>query len=227
MEKKKLAQFIDHSILNPIYTDSDLLRECDIAKKYKVATVCVKPYCVSRVVDIMKDSSVKVCTVIGFPHGNSSIKSKEFEAVEAIQNGAQEIDMLINIAKVIEQDWEYIYKEIATVSCHCKKSGIILKVIFENAFLTDKNLIVKLCEICSDINVDYVKTSTGYAFIKGVNGFYPSGANLDDCKLMINSVRADVKVKAAGGIRTYEDALAYINIGVKRIGTTATESMLS
>jgi len=134
---------------------------CEIARKHKVATVCVKPYHVQKAKELLNNSSVGVCAVIGFPHGNSSPEIKALETEEVIRNGATEVDMVVNIGKVLSGDWNYVEKEIQTIVQITKKHKAILKVIFENDFLKDEHKI-KLCQICSKLNVEFVKTSTGY-----------------------------------------------------------------
>src|SRR5690606_21557005 len=163
---KELAKMIDHSILHPTMTDEDLKRECEVAKKYDVASVCVKPYAVKQAVENLKGTDVLVGCVIGFPAGNSAIEVKVFEAETACKDGAVEIDMVINVAKALQGDWDYIEKEIGAVTEACHKHSAIVKVIFETDYVNRKEDIIKLCRICTKVGADYVKTSSGFGFVK-------------------------------------------------------------
>lgn len=224
---KELAKMIDHSILHPTMTDEDLKRECLVAKKYDVASVCVKPYAVQQAVKLLKDSSVLVGCVIGFPAGNSAISVKVFETETACTDGAVEIDMVINIGKALQGDWKYIEKEISAVSNACHKNGAIVKVIFETDYVNKKADIIKLCEICTKVGADYVKTSSGFGFIKGEDGkYFYEGATIPNLELMKNSVGPSVKVKAAGGVRSLDGLLAVQQAGCSRCGATATVTIL-
>ncbi len=224
---KELAKMIDHSILHPTLTDEDLRRECEVAKKYDVASVCVKPYAVKQAVELLKGSDVLVGCVIGFPAGNSAIEVKVFETEQACLDGAVEIDMVINIGKALQGDWEYITKEIKSVTDVCHKHNTIVKVIFETDFITQTEDKIKLCEICTDAGADFVKTSTGFGFVKQPDGSYNyTGATLEDLKLMRKHSGINVQVKAAGGVRTLEDLLNVKETGATRSGATATIQML-
>lgn len=222
-----IAKMIDHSLLHPSLTDKEMEDGCQLALKYDVASVCIKPYAVSLAKNILQGSSVAVGTVVGFPHGNSHVSIKCQEAEIALSEGATELDMVVNIGKVIGRDWGYTKKEIQALVeiSHAKRA--ILKVIFENDFLTDNQLKIKLCKICSEIKVDYVKTSTGFGFTKQPNGFYNyQGATIDDVKLMRQHCPAAVKIKAAGGVRTLDELLKFRVLGVDRVGATATKAIL-
>jgi deoxyribose-phosphate aldolase len=224
---RDLAKMIDHSILHPTMTDSDLKRECDVAVKYDVASVCVKPYAVPQAVKLLSGSDVLVGCVIGFPSGNSAIDVKVFETEKACKDGAVEIDMVINIAKALQGDWDYIEREIDAVTSMCHKYGAVVKVIFETDYVSNPDDIVKLCEICTKVNADYVKTSSGFGFVKGDDGKYSyEGATIPNLKLMKDSVGPDVKVKAAGGVRTLDQLIAVQEAGCTRCGATATITML-
>lgn len=226
-KSKELAKMIDHSILHPTLTDEDLVRECEVAKKYDVASVCVKPYAVPQAVELLKGSDVLVGCVIGFPAGNSAIDVKVFEAVKACKDGAVEIDMVINVGKALQGDWEYIEKEIGTITNVCHELNAIVKVIFETDFVTEEADIVKLCEICTKVGADYVKTSSGFGFVKGEDGKYSyEGATIPNLKLMKASVGPEVKVKAAGGVRSLDGLIAVQEAGSTRCGATATISMM-
>ena len=224
----EIAKMIDHSLLHPTMDDNILKEGCEIAKKYNVASVCIKPYAVKMAVDILKDSDVMVGTVIGFPHGSNTINVKVFETKQAINDGAVEIDMVVNIGKVLNEDWDYIEEEISAVKQACNKENADLKVIFENDFLPEDKFKIKLCEICSKLKVAFVKTSTGYGFVKQPDGSYTyKGATEHDLKLMRKYSAPEIEVKAAGGVRTLEDTLKVRSWGVTRIGATATEAIIS
>ncbi len=224
---EELAKMIDHSLLHPTMTDADMVKECHVALEYKVASVCIKPYAVPLAVDILQGSDVLVGTVIGFPHGNSTTNVKVEETVQACKDGAVEIDMVVNIGKVLQEDWNYVRAEIAAVNKATVENGAILKVIFENDHLPKDAYKIRLCEICSELGVAFVKTSTGYGFVKGADGKYSyQGATIRDLELMRKYSAPEVQIKAAGGVRTLDDLLKVRALGVTRIGATATVSIL-
>ncbi|NJK95788.1 MAG: deoxyribose-phosphate aldolase [Bacteroidales bacterium] len=224
---QELAKMIDHSILQPVHTDEYLKQQCDVARKYDVASVCVKPYAVKMAKEWLKGSEVLVGCVIGFPHGNSATEVKVFETEVACKDGATEIDMVINIAKAIAGDWSYVENEIKAVTDACHKNKAIVKVIFETDYVTKTEDKIKLCEICTKVGADYVKTSTGYGYVKQANGdFNYSGATVEDIALMRKYSGPNVKVKAAGGVRTLDDLLNMKAAGASRSGATATEAIL-
>jgi deoxyribose-phosphate aldolase len=226
--KHEIAKMIDHSLLHPTMNDETLREGIELAKKYNVASVCIKPYAVKMAADMLKDSEVMVGTVIGFPHGNSRVDVKVFETERALEDGAVEIDMVVNSGKVLSADWDYVDAEIGAVATATKRQGAALKVIFENDFLPEDSDKIKLCEICSKHKVEFVKTSTGYGFIKQPDGNYNYlGATEHDLKLMRQHADPEVQVKAAGGVRTLEDTLKVRELGVTRIGATATETILT
>jgi deoxyribose-phosphate aldolase len=221
-----LAKMIDHSLLHPTFSDQDIIEGCELAKSYHVATACVKPYAIELASEILADSDVMVCAVIAFPHGNSSLNIKLAEVKDVLFRGAVEIDMVVNIGKVLSEDWQYVSNEIKEINEQVVHNQAILKVIFENDYLEDFH-IIKLCEICSKHRVAFVKTSTGYGFVKQVNGFYTySGATDFHLNLMRQHCHKTVQVKAAGGIRTLDDLLRVRELGVSRIGATATATIL-
>lgn len=223
---KSLAKMIDHSLLHPTLTDEQMIAGCVLAKEYDVATACVKPYAIPLASDILEDSDVGVCGVIAFPHGNSNIAIKIQEAEDAVLDGASEIDMVVNIGKVLSGDWEYVSEEIRAINETVTERGASLKVIFENDYLEDQH-ILRLCEICSAHEVAFVKTSTGYGFVKQTNGMYSyAGATDHHLQLMREHCPPDVQVKAAGGVRTLDDLLRVRGLGVTRIGATATAAIL-
>lgn len=204
----EIAKMIDHSLLHPTLIDEELKEGCEFAKKYNVASVCIKPYAVRLAAEILKDSDVRVGTVIGFPHGNSRIEVKTYEAEMACQDGATELDMVVNIGKVLSEDWDYIEEEIKAVNNVANKYKAMVKVIFENDFLREDKHKIKLCEICSKLKVAFVKTSTGYGFVKGDDNKYSyKGATDHDLELMRKHCSPEVQVKAAGGVRILDDVL--------------------
>ena len=223
---KDLAKMIDHSLLHPTMTDADIRKGCELARQYDVATACVKPYSIPLAREVLAGSHVAVCPVIGFPHGNSTTANKVREAEEAAQAGGAEIDMVINIGKALGGDWAYVSDEIKAINTVVVSNGAILKVIFENDYLQEAH-IVRLCEICSEIGVAFVKTSSGYGFVKQPEGSYNyKGATVTHLKLMRKHCPASVQIKAAGGVRTLDDLLLVRSLGVTRIGATATAAIL-
>ena len=221
-----LAKMIDHSLLHPTLTDAEILQGCALARRYAVATTCVKPYAVSLARQALQGAEVGVCSVIGFPHGNSRTNIKVAEALQAIQDGAAEIDMVINIGKALGGDWDFVGEEIAAVNAACRGDAAILKVIFETDYLHDEH-IIRLCQICSEAQVAFVKTSSGYGFVRQPNGYYAyAGATDHNLSLMRQHAAPSVQIKAAGGVRTLDDLLRVRSLGVTRVGATATEAIL-
>jgi len=222
-----IAKMIDHSLLNPILTDQELIDGCLIAAKYHTASVCIKPYAVALAKEILKDSDVAVGTVIGFPHGSNLIGVKLTEAELALNDGATELDMVVNVGKVLSNDWDYVSEEIRRINNLTVSRGALLKVIFETDFVTDDDQKTKLCEICSLHAVAFVKTSTGFGFVRRENGLYAyAGATDHDLTLMREMSAPAVQVKASGGVRTLDDVLRVRALGVTRVGATATQTIL-
>src|SRR5437899_4811581 len=211
-----VAKTIDHSLLRPELDDASVEAGCKLAVKYDVASVCARPRDVERVRDLLVGSNVAVGTVIGFPHGTSRTETKVFESRLALQNGARELDMVIDIGGLISGDDRYVGEQIAQVVEVAYKEGALVKVILENAYLTDEQK-VRGCQLVEAAGADFVKTSTGYA---------PSGATIDDLKLMRRSVSPRIGIKAAHGIRTLDALLEVLEIGVTRVGATQTAAML-
>lgn len=225
--REEIAKMIDHSLLHPTMDDNTLREGIELARKYNVASVCIKPYAVKMAAEMLSGSEVMVCTVVGFPHGNSRVDVKVYETEKAIEDGAVEIDMVVNTGKVLSEEWEYVTDEIRAVKEVTARHGAALKVIFENDFLPLDEYKVRLCEICSRLKVEFVKTSTGYGFVKQPDGSYNyKGATPHDLELMRRHSDPEVQVKAAGGVRTLEDTLKVRELGVTRIGATATESII-
>lgn len=211
-----LAKMIDHSLLQPVLTDKELEAGCHLAVEYKVASVCIKPYAVELATKWLLGSGVAVGTVIGFPHGGHLTKIKGYEAEAAMDDGAVELDMVVNIGRVLSNDWAYVTRDVKAVVDAAHKRKALVKVIFENCFLTDDHKI-KLCQICGEVGADFVKTSTGYG---------ETGAKAEDLKLMRRHSPPHVQVKAAGGVRTYDSLMAFRALGVTRVGATATKVIL-
>ncbi|WP_080241664.1 deoxyribose-phosphate aldolase [Spirosoma rigui] len=224
---RSIANMIDHALLHPTLTDPELRDGCALALRYNVASVCVKPYAIPVAAEILAGSDVRVGTVIGFPHGSNAAVIKVAETVQACRDGAVDIDMVVNIGKVLSADWAYVEAEIRAVHEACVANGAILKVIFETDFLTDDTAKRHLCTICSAVGVEFVKTSTGFGFVKGPDGgYHTTGATLPDLQLMLDQVGPAVQVKASGGIRSLNDLLAVKELGVTRVGTSSTAAIL-
>ncbi len=217
MIRNEVAKYIDHAVLKPNHTDDDVRKACEMAKRWNIASVCVKPCHVLLAKKLLEGSDVKVCTVIGFPNGSTTTVTKAFETIDAIMDGASEIDMVMNVGKLISGDEHYVLNDIKQIINICHSENVICKVIIETSLLTDE-LKVKACELVKQAGADYVKTSTGF------NG---GGATLEDIALMKNTVGDQVKIKASGGIKTYEQAVAFIEAGCSRLGTSSTEEILS
>lgn len=224
---KEISKMIDHSLLHPTMTDKELIEGCNIALDYDVAAVCIKPYFVKECANLLKGSNVKICSVIGFPHGNGTIVAKVFETKLACKDGATEIDMVVNAGKVLGEDWRYVKKEINAINKECIRNGAILKVIFENDFLPKDKFKIKLCKICSIVGVAFIKTSTGYGYIKQPNGDYNyKGATEHDLILMRKYADPKIQIKAAGGVRTLDGLLKVRELGCSRLGASATVAIM-
>jgi deoxyribose-phosphate aldolase len=211
-----IAKMIDHSLLNPTLTRADLEKGIATALAYDVASVCIMPYALQWCAERLAGSNVKASTTIGFPHGGHTTKIKVAEAMQALDDGGEELDMVVNISRVLSGEWDAVREDIRAVIAVTHERGQKVKVIFENAYLNDEQKI-RLCEICGELNADWVKTSTGYA---------PGGATNEDLILMRKHTPAHVQVKAAGGVRTLDRLLEVRALGVTRSGATATITML-
>jgi deoxyribose-phosphate aldolase len=212
---KQLAKVIDHSLLKPELTEAEVIAGCQLAEKYQVASVCVKPCHVKLAVELLSKTDVAVGTVISFPHGSSTTATKVFETKEAILNGAVELDMVMNIGAMKAGDYRFVEEDITAV-VNAARGKALVKVIFENAYLTDTEKIAA-CRIAEKAGADFVKTSTGFA---------SSGATVEDIKLMRASVSEKIQVKAAHGVRTLSAILDMIDAGATRCGATATVVIL-
>jgi len=210
------AKMIDHSLLMPTMDVRQLEEGCQLAVAYDVASVCIMPYYLKRCTEILAGSSVKPSTTIGFPHGGHTTATKGFEAQRAIEDGCQELDMVVNISQVLSERWDYVTEDIGLIINLAHQAGRQVKVIFENSYLQDTHKI-RLCQICSELGADWVKTSTGYG---------SGGATMEDLKLMIEHVGAGVQVKAAGGVRDLETLKQVKALGVTRCGASRTQAML-
>lgn len=231
---EELAGMIDHSLLHPTLTDQELEEGCRLAIRYRVASVCIKPYFVQRAAQILKGTGVKVGAVIGFPHGNSATESKRYETELACKDGAVEIDMVINLGKALGGDWDFVERDIKAVCDEAHARGAKVKVIFENDYLSQGGAGLsgdqfkrKLGQISERAGADWIKTSTGYGFVKGPDGKYSyQGATEADLKLMRASVSEKVQVKAAGGVRDLEGLIRVRDLGATRCGASATAAIL-
>ena len=213
---QQIAKMIDHSLLNPTLTADDFEQGIRLALEYETASVCILPYYLKRCADLLAASDVKASTTIGFPHGGHTTAVKAAEARQALADGGQELDMVVNISKVLSGDWAYVRDDLRAVIDATHAAGQKVKVIFENCYLKDEHKI-RLCEICSELDADWVKTSTGYG---------TGGATLDDLRLMRKHAAPRVQVKAAGGVRDLDALLGVRAVGVTRCGATRTATML-
>jgi len=211
-----IARYIDHTLLKPDATQAQITQLCEEARQYKFATVCVNPANVRLCSQLLRGSGVGVCTVVGFPLGATSTKVKCYEAQQAINDGATEVDMVINIGALKSKEYDLVREDIAAVTRTCHNHGAICKVIIEAALLTDDEKIVA-CQLAKAAGADYVKTSTGFG---------PGGATLHDVALMRQTVGPEMGVKAAGGIRTYQDTVAMLQAGATRIGASASVKIM-
>lgn len=213
---RDLSKMIDHSLLMPQLTLDDLEKGCRLAVDYDVASVCIVPHSLRRCAEILRGSTVVPSTTLGFPHGGHATSTKVAEARQALADGGIELDMVSNISRVLSGDWDYVRADIQAVADVTHAGGGKLKVIFENCYLRDEQKI-RLCEICTEVGVDWVKTSTGFG---------TSGATPEDLALMVKHVRPPVQVKAAGGVRDLDGLLNVRTIGVTRVGARSTKEIL-
>jgi deoxyribose-phosphate aldolase len=231
---EELAKMIDHSLLHPTMTDQELEDGCKLAAQYGVASVCIKPYAVKSAAEFLQGTGVFVGAVIGFPHGNSTTESKRYETQLACRDGAVEIDMVINLGKALSGDWDYVERDVQAVCDEAHRHGAKVKVIFENDYLArggaglnGDEFKKRLCQLCERAGADWVKTSTGYGFVKQPDGSYNyKGATEHDLTLMRASCSAKVQVKAAGGVRDLDGLIKVRDLGGTRCGATATAAMM-
>jgi deoxyribose-phosphate aldolase len=213
---KDIAKMIDHSLLRPELTEATIREGCEVAKKYDVASVCCRPTELPLVVELLKGSDVKASTVIGFPHGYNTTKTKVAEAKQALKEGAVELDMVLNIGRLIDGEIEYVMQDVKAVVDVAHANNAKVKVIFENFYLNSAQK-KAACRLCEEAGADWVKTSTGFA---------GGGATLEDLQLMRENVSEKVQVKAAGGVRDLDMALKVREIGCTRFGATATIAIM-
>lgn len=213
---RELAKMIDHSLLQPVLTDEELEAGCLLAVQYDVASVCIKPYYLKRCAELLAGSTVLPSTTIGFPHGGHSTSIKVAETKQALADGGVELDMVVNIGKVLSGDWNVVHEDIRAVTECTHQGGGVVKVIFENCYLNHDQK-VRLCEICTELGCDFVKTSTGYG---------TGGSTVEDLKLMRRHSGEKVQVKAAGGVRTLDGLLEVRSAGATRCGASKTADML-
>lgn len=213
---EQVAKTIDHSILKPDFVYVDVAAGADLALKYNTASYCIRPMDVTAAAKALAGSTVNVCTVIGFPHGSTTSATKVFETKDAIANGATEIDMVINVSALLSGDFDYVEQDIRGVVEVAHAKGASVKVIFETAFLNDEQ-IIKACELTERAGADYVKTSTGFA---------SEGATTHNVALMKKTVGNRLKVKSSGGVRTLDQLIDYMDLGVTRSGCSATAQVL-
>ncbi len=222
----ELAGMIDHALLHPTMTESEMRAGCEMAAQYKVASVCIKPYAVRLAAEWLRGSGVAVGTVIGFPHGGSATEVKRYETEIACRDGAKEIDMVANIGAAVSGDWKMVENDIRAVVDEAHRHGALVKVIFENGYLADE-VKIGLCKASEAAGAEFVKTSTGFGFVKTPEGtFVATGATEADLRLMRANVSPHVQVKAAGGVRDLDTLIAVRDIGVTRCGTSSTVQIL-
>lgn len=223
----KIAKMVDHSLLHPAFTDAELESECKVAIEFGVRAVCVKPYHTRRAAEILAGTDVLVSAVVAFPHGNSTMELKLAETEQVLEDGATEVDIVVNIGKVVSGDWAYVDEEIRRADQLVKSHGAILKVIFENDMLTSDEQKITLCKICSKYKVGFVKTSTGYCYNKEEDGRYSyKGATHHDLMLMRTYTDPEVEVKAAGAVSTLEPVLAAYELGATRFGLKGAKKLV-
>jgi deoxyribose-phosphate aldolase len=212
----EIAKLIDHALLNPALTVEELERGCGVALEYDVASVCILPYYLKRCAEILKGTTIQPSTTIGFPHGAQTTATKLVEAEQAIAEGCEELDMVVNISQVLSGHWNYVRAEVKTIVDLAHEAGRKVKVIFENCYLTHQHKI-QLCQLCGELEADWVKTSTGFG---------SGGATFDDVQLMVEHSPRRVQVKASGGIRDLDTVLRYRALGATRVGLSRTQEIL-
>lgn len=223
---QSVVGLIDHAVLSPTQTDSDLRDACAMCVEVGTASVCIKPYMVPLAAELLAGSSVIPCTVIGFPHGGVTTQTKVRETEIACREGAREVDMVANIGRVIQGDWDFVLADIRAVVDAANAKNVTTKVIFETGLLPNDEMKIRLCEICEEAGAAFVKTSTGFGYVKSADGaLQATGATEHDIKLMRAHVSDKVQVKASGGIRNYADALKFVQLGATRLGTSGTQAI--
>ncbi len=223
----ELAGMIDHALLHPTMTDAEMRAGCELARQYAVASVCIKPYAVKLAVEALRGSGVAVGTVIGFPHGSSTSEIKRAETAQACRDGATEIDVVINVGRALGGDWSYVENELCEITGEAHARGALLKVIFETDFLPDDATKIRLCGICGQVGADFVKTSTGFGFVRQADGhFHTVGATPHDLALLRAHTAPEIQIKASGGVRSLDGLIGARDLGATRCGTSATALIL-
>jgi deoxyribose-phosphate aldolase len=223
---KSIVSFIDHAVLNPTATDTDVAAACAICTELSVASICVRPSQIGVAARLIGGSRVALSTVVGFPHGSNSTETKVAETHDSCVKGVLEIDMVVNLGKVYSGDWGYVESDIRAVVDAAREHGAITKVIFETGLLPDDEAKVRLCHLCEAAGAAFVKTSTGFGYVKGEGGaLTATGATEHDIRLMRANCGPEVQVKASGGIRDYATACRFVELGATRLGTSATREI--
>ncbi len=221
-----VVSLFDHAILHPALSDAEMRAQIEALRPYPIASVCIKPHAVSMAVEMLSDTPIEVGTVIGFPHGSQTTAAKVVETEEAFRDGAADVDMVINVGKAFSLDWDFVRQDIAAVLEVTRGAKGILKVIFETDYFPRDDLKIRLCEICGELGVDFVKTSTGFGFVKDAEGHFGYvGATVHDIRLMRKHSPPSVGIKPSGGVRTLDDVLKFMELGATRMGTTATAAI--
>ncbi len=215
--KEQIARLIDHAVLKPEYTEADIYKHSQICIENKVYSMCVRPCDIRLAKKLLKGSDIKVSCVLSFPHGADSIAVKEYQSIQAISDGTDEIDMVMNIGRFLSGDYEYVIEDIMSVVNVAHKNKVLVKVIQETGFLTLEQ-VAKACELSLKAGADFVKTSTGFG---------PGKATPEVIEVMVKSVRGKIGVKASGGIRTWNDAVTFVRMGAGRLGIGATPDVLA
>lgn len=223
---RQIAQAIDHALLHPTMQDQEIVAGCRLAAQLQLRSVCVKPYAIPLAAETLRGTEVAVGTVIGFPHGSAPTAIKAAEADWACRAGAVELDMVVNVGRVLQNEWGFVRSDIEAVRQISRQHGAILKVIFETDFVTSDADKQRLCEICVELGVDFTKTSTGFGFRKLGAGYDYVGATEADIRLMVAACGSKVQVKASGGIRNRQDAVKFLALGCTRLGTSASATIL-
>lgn len=227
MNLDDIAKTIDHALLQPGLTDREFDAGCDVALRYRVAALCVKSSDVVRATRNLSNGTVKVCAVVGFPHGNTTVAVTCQEAMLAMDEGAVEVDAVVALSRALSGDFTAVNEQVVALNECVTARGGLLKMIFETGLIAEPKVVIRLCEICKAAKVAYVKTSTGFATVKASDGSLRSaGATPDDVALLVKHARPVCQVKASGGIRTLADVMVYLDLGATRIGTGSTADIL-
>jgi len=227
LSNEVVARAIDHALLHPTLTDAEIREGCELAASLNLRSVCVKPYAITLAADILRGGSVDVGTVIGFPHGSQPPEVKAMEADWCCRAGAVELDMVVNVGRVLQGAWDEVGRDMVAVLQVARDHGALLKVIFETDYVSSLETQRRLCELAVALQVDFVKTSTGFGFHKMGAGYDYVGATEESVRLMVEACHPQVQVKASGGIRNRQDAQRFLNLGCSRLGTSASAAILA